>query len=260
MNKQIISQIKFVVKNKISYTYKKLYLFIFIFSITTSHLLAAQAACSQGYESPQTKDPDEAVIFCAIGENDEKAQIQLAQYYQDKSIQTKQDKMKMLFYYHLAAESGNARAQVALAKLLMRMDENNAERQILSSYMSQMQTMMDKRNMLFKGEVLHPYALLSLAAEDASQKWYYPTAQKSDGEAQILLGQYKITPERKKEVLRQATLWKQQKMKETAKEVLTSDQYKTFMQTVYPEKGQADAFERSQAINLLKEKIAEYLN
>ena len=48
-------------------------------------------------------------------------------------------------------------------------------------------------------------------------------------------------------------------MKETAKEVLTVDEYKAFMQAVYPEKGRADAFERGQAVGKLKEKVKEYL-
>lgn len=239
------------------------FLFMGIIGVTIiNYSSSGYANCPQGDQIRREKGADAAVqayAFCAIGENDESAQIRLAQYYQNKESQTNQDKMKMVFYYHLAAENGNAHAQVSLAKLLTRMDSNDSERAVLSSYMEQMKQMMKGRASLFKGEMLHPYALLMLAAEDANQKWYYPTTQKSNAEAKILLNNYQIDPARKREVIRQATLWKQQKMKETAKEVLTVDQYKAFMKAVYPEKGRADAFERGQAVNLLKEKTTEYL-
>ena len=237
--------------------------FVGIFGIAVAgYILTAEAACPQGDNLLKTKGMESAVeayAFCAIGENEENAQFRLAQYYQNKKNATPQEKMKMLFYYHLADENGTANARTPLAKPLLPMVSNDAERAIVAQYMNQMATMMKNRGMLFKGELLHPYALLLLAAESPDQKWYYPTTQKSSAEARILSEQYKIDPARKREILRQASLWKQQKMKETAKEVLTVDEYKAFMQAVYPEKGRADAFERGQAVGKLKEKVKEYL-
>lgn len=224
----------------------------------------AGAVCSKGENILKTQGTlaaQKAFEFCALGENEETAQIWLAQFYQNKKNRTASDKMKMIFYYHLAAENGNAHAQVALAKHLLQMDSIDSERRILESYMSQMQAFMSSKEMLFKGKILHPYALLMLASEDASQKWYYPTTQKSDGEARVLLSQFNNLPsERKKEYVRQASLWKQQKMKEAAQEVMSTMEYQAFMDTVYPVQGKADAYARTQAIEGLREKINAYLN
>ncbi len=217
--------------------------------------VAAQKALSQGNQKQAIADFSQ----CAVNENDEESQFWLARFYQNKQNQSHQDVMKMLLFYHLAAENGNATAQVALAKVLLKMDSEESERETLASYMDQIQAVMKEKNMPFKGEMLHPYVLLTLAQEDAAQKWYYPTVHKTDNEARVILQTYQVPPEKKASLMKTGSLWKQRKMQETAREVLTVDAYNTFMDTVYPKKGNADAFARQQAITQLKERVEEYL-
>ncbi len=198
-------------------------------------------------------------ISCALYENDETSQMALGRFYQTKAKQDKRDKINMLLYYHLAADNGNADAQVVLAGILRKMDENEQERVLLSSYMEQIHQMLKNKGKSFTGEMLHPYALLLLASEGAEQKWYYPTTQKTNAQAAKILEKYEISPEKKQMVLRQAMEWKQRKMQETAEEVLPFTEYRAFMETVYPEEGRADAFNRQQAVEGLKEKVKQYL-
>lgn len=196
---------------------------------------------------------------CAIDKNDEDAQLWLARYYQNQPDTDVKNVMKTLLFYHLAAENGNANAQVALAKLLLKMDNSEDSRGTLASYINQIKSTMETKNMGFKGEMLHPYVLLVLAAENADQKWYYPTTQKTNSEAQLLLKTYNVPADRKQELVRTGSLWKQRKMVEAAQEVLSVQEYETFMQTVYPEQGKADAFARQTAVVNLKDRVEQYL-
>ena len=223
---------------------------------------AAFAQCVAGQTALNAGNTEQAVADfsqCAVNENDEEAQFWLGRFYQNKQNPDHKDTMKMLLFYHLAAENGNANAQVALAKVLLKMDSEETSRETLASYMNQIQAVMKDKNMLFKGEMLHPYVLLTLAQEDADQKWYYPTTQKVNNEAKIILQTYQVPAEKKTALLRAGSLWKQRKMKETAREVLSVDDYKNFMNAVYPQQGRADAFARQQAMDRLKEQVEEYL-
>lgn len=227
-----------------------------------SFVMTANANCTSGISAQKQFGADKAepyYVRCALDLNDENAQQWLAQYYQKKQNPTQQDTMKMLFFYHLAAENGNAHAQVQLAKILLNMDSDDNKRNTLSSYLEQMQSFMKHQNMLFKGEILHPYILLVLAAESSDQKWYYPTKYKSNAEAAVLLKSFTIDDEKKKMLIKQGTQWKQRKMKETAHEVMSLNEYNDFMNTVYPEQGRPDAFARQQAVMNLKTKVEDYL-
>ena len=64
---------------------------------------------------------------------------------------------------------------------------------------------------------------------------------------------------KKKEIIRQATQWKQRKMMDIAKEVYSPAEFKEFHQTLYPTVGIPNAFKRSQAVNQLKERIESRL-
>lgn len=227
-----------------------------------SFVMSASAACPVGVRAQKQLGVDKSIPYyvrCALDVNDETAQYWLAQYYQKKQNASRQDIMKMLFYYHLAAENGNAHAQVQLAKILLSMDNDDNYRMVLSDYLEQMNSFMKNQDMMFKGEILHPYILLTLAAENAEQKWYYPTKYKSNAEAVVLLKSFQIDDEKKKLLLQQGSQWKQRKMKETAYEIMSVSEYQTFMNTVYPEKGRPDAFARQQAVMNLKNKVENYL-
>lgn len=216
---------------------------------------AGADALKQGLESQAV----EAFSKCAINENDDDSQMWLGNYYQSAPNPATNETMKMLLFYHLSAENGNANAQVALAKILLKMDGDDEMRAILSSYMEHIKSTMETKNMSFKGEMLHPFLLLTLASEDEQQKWYYPTTQKTNDEALVLLQSYNMPEDRKKALLYEGSLWKQRKMAETAQEVLSAQEYQQFMDTLFPKQGKADVFERQRAVNMLKDKVEEYL-
>lgn len=234
-----------------------IFLSIIFFSIT------AGAACPEGTQISKEKGLKAALTayqHCAISENDDEAQVVLARLYQKGGTEISPNLMKTLLYYHLAADNGNAAAQTELAKLLLRLDKSDAARIQLISYLKQIQiAFQNDRNATFKGEILHPYVLLTLAAEKQDQKWYYPTRTKVYPESTLLLRSYELSDERKKELLRQGSTWKQRKILESAKEVLPMQEYQIFYETLYPAKGMPDAFSRKQALENLKEKIRIYL-
>lgn len=219
------------------------------------------AVCKEG-DDLYRSNPKGAILAyqnCALLENDEDAQIRLANIYKTGG-NIKKNEVKALLFYHLAADNGNAVAQTELAKLLLDMDKDEKRREDVVSYMKQIKISLgNDYDSSFKGEVLHPFVLLSLAAESSSQKWYYPTNTKYYPEATQLIKNYQLSDEKKRKLLSQGAKWKQRKMMETAREVLSLEEYKKFSQTLFPEQGKADPFLRQQAINELKNKVQMYL-
>lgn len=197
--------------------------------------------------------------MCALSDNNDAVEMILARAYEGGEKNVPANMQKALLFYHLSADNGNSEAQVALAKLLMKLDESTAGRQELSSYMRKIQAAMKNQPAdEFKGQVLHPYTLLLLAAERADQKWYYPSTTTSAPEAAKLLKAYKIDDVKKKGALRDASVWKQQKMMQAARQVLSPEEYKTFAAAVAPAKGKADTFAKNRALETLKTKVKAY--
>lgn len=234
---------------------------VLLFAVFISTI--AQAACLEGNRLLKEKGKKESLLayqYCAINQNDDEAQVVLARIYQKGDKNISPNLMKTLLYYHLASDNGNASAQTELAKLLLQLDKSDETRTLLVSYLTQIQiALKNDRNTTFKGEILHPYVLLTLAAEKQDEKWYYPTTTKIYPESTLLLRSYSLSDERKKEVLKQGSAWKQRKILEAAQEILSSADYQQFYQTLYPLKGIPDAFSRKQALEGLKEKIRIYL-
>lgn len=225
--------------------------------------MSVWGACPEGDFILKEKGIDASIVAyqrCALNENDDNAQVVLARIYHGGNNGIKKNVMKALLYYHLAADNGNAVAQTELAKLLLQMDSETTSRQELISYLKQIQiALKNDQSSTFKGEILHPYVLLLLAAEKQDQKWYYPTTVKVCPEAVSLLRSYSISDKQKKELLQQGSAWKQRKILEVAKEILLPLDYQLFYQILYPKKGIPDAFLRKQALEDLKEKIYIYL-
>ena len=197
---------------------------------------------------------------CALNENDDEAQLKLAEIYSAGKKNVQQNEMKALLFCHLSADNGNAMAQTKLAEMLLELDASDDSRQKIVSYMKQIKLALKKNaESSFDGEVLHPYTLLVLASEPSVHKWYYPTKTKYSTEALKLLQNYQIDDKKKAILMKQASLWKQRKMMETAQEVLSKTEFKKFKETVYPSKGQPDSFARRQAVTELKEKVENYL-
>ncbi len=236
----------------------KLFALLFFFCSTASF-----ASCLVGDEVYQKSIKSSVPVYqnCAIIENDEHAQMRLADIYLNGATGVEKNVMKGLLYLHLASDNGNAEAQTKLAKILLEMDATNQGRNMLISYINQIKlAFKNDTASSFKGDILHPYVLLTLAAEPADQKWYYPTEVKTSSKAIGLLKKYDIDDARKKELLKQGVQWKQRKMMETAKEVLSVTEYKDFESVIYPEKGQPDPFLRKQALSNLREKVKSYLD
>ena len=201
---------------------------------------------------------------CAEGMNDDESQVKLAELYLNGTTGIPRDIKKALFYYQLSADNGNAESQARLAQLYMELDKNPDGRRELYAYkasiMPSMGRMFSKNaDNDFKGEFLHPYVLLVLSTEKASNKWYYPTTVVQAPEyAAKLLQSYKLEEAKKKELLRQATAWKKRKLLEIAQQILPQNEYDNFVNTLYPTKGQPDNFKRSQALRSFQEKVQEY--
>lgn len=196
---------------------------------------------------------------CALSDNNDVAEMILARAYENGEKNIPVNTQKALLFYHLAADNGNAEAQVALAKMLMKLDTGTTGRQELSSYMRKIQAALKNQPAGdFKGQVLHPYTLLLLAAERGDQKWYYPSATTTSAEAGKLLKTYKIDDVKKKEAIKDASVWKQQKMMQAARQVLSDEEYQTFEGAVAPARGKADTFAKNRAMDTLKSKVKAY--
>ena len=235
--------------------------FIFLFSLF--FFKASLAACPIADQIAREKGLDKALpiyINCALYDNDDETQNYLAGVYEKGKGTTTQNINRTLLFYHLSAENGNATSMVALSNLLLKLDETEEGRQTLLNYLDKIRLNLKKtKTTSFSGQLLHPYALLMLAAEKPDVKWFYMTKTKSDPRAARLMKHYPIEDEKKKEIIHEATLWKQRKMMDIAKEVYSPAEFKEFHQTLSPTVGIPNAFKRSQAVNQLKERIESRL-
>lgn len=228
--------------------------FIVLIFLFITH--TAFAACPVADKIAREKGMDKALpvyINCALYQNDDETQNYLAGIYEKGLGSISKNLNRALLFYHLSAENGNASSMVSLSNILRRLDETDSGREELLNYFKKIR--LQRLTGSFTGQFLHPYALLMLAAEKPEVKWFYITSTKSDPRAAKLLKEYQIDDIKKKEVVREATHWKQRKLVDIAKDALSSSEFRTFYQTLYPETGRADAFKRSQALNHLKEKI-----
>lgn len=214
--------------------------------------------CEVAYQSGRIDQNISAYEECAISENNDKVMAQLADIYLNGSGSIKKNIQKALLFYHLSAENGNAKSQVALAKLLMQMDAKNTTREQLRTYSEKIKFFMAQTGNGFNGEFLHPIALLMLASEPVDQKWYYVSDELEALEAGRLLKKYKMTEAKRAQMVRAASNWKQRKLFEIAKEVYTPADYQKFENAVRPKKGRTDVFTRDQVIEKLKQDIQKY--
>ncbi len=196
---------------------------------------------------------------CALGENNDFVQAFLGHSYLNGENGVPKNVQRGLLFYHLSAENGNASSQIALAKQLLKMDENDADRAQLKEYLEKISYFMKQsKNAVFDGSILHPYTLLMLAAEKPEQKWFYASEDLTGTVAGGLLKNYVISKEKKQEILKEASSWKQKKMFEAAREIYSPAEYQKFENTVKPKVGRADAFSRQQAVEKLKKDIKAY--
>ncbi|MDR2901651.1 MAG: hypothetical protein LBU87_00880 [Lactobacillales bacterium] len=220
------------------------------------------ARCLLGDDILKSQGMQQALPYyesCSLQHNDDASHMVLAHLYQTGAPGIPVNVQKTLLFYHLAADNGNATAQRQLAQLLLKLDETPSGREEIKRYLSKVQTALkqDDRG-AFKGELMHPYTLLLLAAEKPDQKWYYPASELSDPVAASVLQKYQISDEKKKAALKDATAWKNKKMLEMAKKVFSDADYSVFFSKLYPRQGRSDAYTRSQALASFKEKVEQF--
>jgi len=215
------------------------------------------AACPQGDRLAREKGMAAALQAyeqCALMYNDDSSMMKLAEAYGGAQGVPKNEE-KMLLFYQLSAETGNAVSQTALAKIMLKMDETADGRSRLQAYMKKAEQQM--ASLGSQGKMLHPYTYLLLASERADQKWYYPTDITSSPEAERLLNNYAISPEKRAEALKEATAWKNRKMLEAAKKVYNATMYQDFYNTIYPKEKGANEETRRLVIERLRQKVTE---
>ena len=195
-----------------------------------------------------------ALNMCAIAYNDDVSQMKLADSYMQGINTLKKDEKQALYMYQLAAENGNAEAQVKLAELLQSYDTSSERRKELKEYQSKLVKNSKDEN-AFSGEFQHPYTLLLLASERPENKWYYPSLTRSaPARTSILLKNYQITPEKRQAAMKDASRWKTRKLLEMAREILTDTEYTDF------EKRLKNNATRTKAMSELKELLMGYVD
>ena len=108
-----------------------------IFIVFFMWVSSAQARCPLAERFRQQKRQDMEMIAlnnCALSSNDDESQMKLAESYMKGINGLEKDEKEALYMYQLAAESGNAEAQVKLAELLLTFDTSPERRSELSSY------------------------------------------------------------------------------------------------------------------------------
>ncbi|MDD3669580.1 MAG: hypothetical protein PHX68_04845 [Alphaproteobacteria bacterium] len=224
-------------------------------------LMAAGAVAAKCPDADETrlksgmKAAETGYIGCALNDNDDDAQVVLAEAYGQGRDGIAKDMHRALLFYHLSAESGNAQSQVKLAEALMKLDATPVGRQVILDYIQKMRNHFTSQTE-FKGQLLHPYSLLLLAAEKPDNKWYYPSVVTTEPRAKVVLAGYKITEDKKKTALADAASWKNRKLLEAAQEVLLPAEYQAFKRIMQSSNVQA----RANAMSQFKEKVAAYRN
>ena len=139
---------------------------------------------------------------CAETFNDDASQVKLAKLYENGEPGVAKDVKKMFYYYQLSADNGNAESQTHLAQLYQEYDKTPESRRVLKQYtesIGSLSALDSAYSDTFKGELTHPYVLLSLAAEKPENKWYYPTdVLVAPTVAKQLLAKYNLDIEKKK--------------------------------------------------------------
>ncbi len=230
-----------------------------LFTLFVCFAFPCLSACPNGEKIARLKGLQQAISVlteCALYEDDDDTQLYLGQIYETGQSGIPQNMKKALLFYHLSAENGNAKGQVQLSLLMTKLDSQENGRMIILDYFQKLNSQLKNRaKSSFQGQMLHPYALLALAAEDQKNKWFYNTKTKTDNRAKTLLNAYKIETPEKETALRNASLWKQRKMLDVAREILSPQEYQKFNNTVYPTIGRPDAFARSRAVQELQNKL-----
>ena len=227
--------------------------------ITLSVLFAplAHAACLYGeafWDKQDYKRAEDYYKECAKN-NDSVALYKLGLIYKNGYIENKKDVVKCLAFLRFSAENGYAPAQRELGVALLELNQSDVGRKTVAEYQGNIQATSGNSKILgnTKKTDISPYAWILLAAEKAENKWYYPSGAFSDDDAVQIIQQSRMDRNTKKTATAEAGSWKMKKLRSTAKEILSADEYRAFETAVFSQ--QADPATRASAMGYLKQKI-----
>ena len=202
---------------------------------------------------------------CAIYFNDDESQSILAKRYAAGTDGVKKNLNRALYFYQLSAENGNAESQAQLARLYMELDRTPATRKLMVAYMetiysADMKSVRDTHGpSAFRGELIHPYALLLLASEPVENKWFYPSkVLKAPDYVEELLKTYPLDENKKKQQMLKAVEWKKRKLLDVASKLMSKEEYNQFKEAVVPESGRIDKERRDEALAKFRQRYEEY--
>ncbi len=189
---------------------------------------------------------------CALNKNDTDSQLFLARFYKDKK-----DVKNALLYYTLAANAGHAEAQNEYASYLIFLDQKEKTRNDIITFKKRLNTLSSADNPIL---FLSPHALWIIATMPESDKWFAASTRLTYVPAKENLTRYgKNRSEKQRiEALNEVENWKNIQIKAAAKQLLSDEEYARFIQTVYPEKGIPNAYEKQRALNALKQQTIQY--
>ena len=218
---------------------------------------AVWATCPMGDSALKVKNYAQAQRFfegCALINNDAQSQYALAHLYKDGHLPSADDELQVLRYLRFAAENGYAPAQYELALYMLDGLKTLEGQALLARYSEQMrQIKIQKKRPLLQ---MDPMAWMLLAAERAENKWFYTAPAIYVPEAEQFLQETRLSPEHLREVQAQAVQWKQNKLRHTARQILTEQEWQQFfpLSTGTPE---AEALQKA-LVALMKNRLKEY--
>lgn len=221
----------------------------------------AYAACPLADAVARKSGTDAAMPFyqeCALKNNDDESQLRLARQFRNRQP-TDVSVKQALFYYTYAADNGNATAQSEMADYLLILDKNADTRAWILEFYAARDQITGANRSAEQPVNLSPYALLTLAALPPADRWYFPSDTTSSPTAGKILHEYAktLSLEKKQTGDEQVFRWKNQKMLDAARTVLTPDELADFMTAVFPTQGSPDLFTAKQSLAKLKTRIEE---
>ena len=186
---------------------------------------------------------------CARQLNNFESQFYIGTIYLNGTDYAKQNLRMAYKYFRMSAENGYAPAQRELAKLIDALEDMGPDGKQALDELENRWAAENNSNR----EPLSALAWMMLAAERAENKWFYNAPAIADEQAISLLASFKKGNTKQAE--QQAVAFKQEKLMQQAKRLLSDSAYRDFESVIYPEKQKKSVpiqMTKAQAIENLK--------
>lgn len=193
------------------------------------------AACPMAEAYLKTNKKDKVFgeyKICAEQSNDFQSQFYVGMIYLNGADFAKQDLRMAYTYFRMGSENGYAPAQRELAKLIDALEDIGPDGQ---KALNELENRWKAENNSNR-EPLSALAWLMLAAEKSENKWFYNAQALSDEQAISLLPTFSKRGG-VEQAEKQAVAFKQEKLMEQAKKLLTDSAYRDFEAIIYPKEG-----------------------